>query len=305
MNSSHSNPDSDAIAVTAALVSVIIPCYKMGMYIGEALESVGKQSYTRWEVIAVDDCGPEDGTREIVESFAASHPEHRVEFIRHEKNGGVSKARNTAIKAASGEFIAPLDPDDYWIDRHLEILYEKLSSVPNDVILAFSNVEISTESEKPEWIPTYPTLSELENPSYGLALRNFIQPSAALIKRSAVLEVGGFDESPEIQHVEDWDLWLSLLGHGYKITHADKVTAVYRLHPGSASLDEIAYERTKALHAKQASFLIEHVYAHVRTLQRELDEKTGQLAAVRGSRWYRLGQMVFNPLRKVITKRKS
>ena len=71
------------------LVSIIIPSYKMGRYIGEALESVGKQTYENWEVIAVDDCGPEDGTKEIIESFAACHPQHRIEFIRHQKNGGV------------------------------------------------------------------------------------------------------------------------------------------------------------------------------------------------------------------------
>ena len=70
------------------LVSVIIPCYKMGGYIAEALESIGKQTYENWEVIAVDDCGPEDGTREIVESFAADQPQHRVEYIRHKENGG-------------------------------------------------------------------------------------------------------------------------------------------------------------------------------------------------------------------------
>lgn len=65
------------------LVSVIMPCYKMGRFIGEALESVGKQTYTNWEVIAVDDCGPEDGTHKIVKDFASKHLDHRIEYIRH------------------------------------------------------------------------------------------------------------------------------------------------------------------------------------------------------------------------------
>jgi glycosyltransferase involved in cell wall biosynthesis len=274
----------------------------MGMYIAEALASVGKQTYDHWEVIAVDDCGPEDETRECIESFASEYPDHRVELIRHEKNQGVSAARNSAIKAAKGEFIALLDPDDYWMEKHLEILHEKLSSTPQSTVLAFSNVVMSSDSEIPHGIPTYPTLSELENVSQGLALRNFIQPSAALMRRRAVLGVGGFDESPEIQHVEDWDLWLSLLNNGYEITYVDEATAVYRLHLGSASLDESACERWKALHAKQANFLIEHVYAHARMLQRALDEKNAQLAAVRGSRCYRLGQMVMQPVRQVMGK---
>jgi glycosyltransferase involved in cell wall biosynthesis len=79
---------------------VILPCYKTGQFIGEALESVGVQTYTNWEVIAVDDCGPEDGTRGAVEAFAAKFPDHRILYHRHKLNAGVSAARNTGIRAA-------------------------------------------------------------------------------------------------------------------------------------------------------------------------------------------------------------
>jgi glycosyltransferase involved in cell wall biosynthesis len=67
---------------------VILPCYKTGQFIGEALESVGVQTYTNWEVIAVDDCGPEDGTRGAVEAFAAKFPDHRILYHRHKLNAG-------------------------------------------------------------------------------------------------------------------------------------------------------------------------------------------------------------------------
>ena len=88
------------------LVSVIMPCYKMGRFIGEALESVGKQTYTNWEVIAVDDCGPEDGTREALEFFAKQFPNNQIIYHRHEKNGGVSAARNMAIELSRGQYLA-------------------------------------------------------------------------------------------------------------------------------------------------------------------------------------------------------
>ena len=279
-----------------------MPCYGMGKYIAEALESVGKQRYTRWEVIAVDDCGPEDGTKEIIESFASEHPEHRVEYIRHEENGGVSKARNTAIKAASGEFIAPLDPDDYWLENHLEILQSKLSSAPQDTALAFSNVAMSPESPTPEVHPTCPDEYELRHLGRGLAFRNFIQPSATLLRRATLIEVGGFDETPEIQHVEDLDLWLSLLNEGCDFVHIDETTAVYRHHGGSASLDGAGPARARAIHIKHSRFLLEHVYSHARMLQYALDQRTGQLAAVTGSRWYRIGQTLLGPLRKLLNK---
>src|SRR5215831_13863239 len=101
------------------LVSVIIPSYKMGAYIGEALQSVGGQSYRRWEVVVVDDCGPDDGTYDVIKAFRTSFPDHRVECVRHPTNRGVSAARNTAIAAAEGEFLAFLDPDDSWFPDHL------------------------------------------------------------------------------------------------------------------------------------------------------------------------------------------
>jgi glycosyltransferase involved in cell wall biosynthesis len=84
-------------ATVVSLVSVIIPAYKMGQFIGEALDSVGAQTYPYWEVIVVDDAGPEDGTRAAVKAFAAKHPEHRIDYIRHETNQGVSAVRNTAF----------------------------------------------------------------------------------------------------------------------------------------------------------------------------------------------------------------
>ena len=89
-----------------ALVSVIMPAYKMGQFIGEALDSVGARTYPHWEVIVLDDAGPEDGMRAAVEAFAAKHADRRVEYIRHETNQDVSAARNTAMSAAEGSVLA-------------------------------------------------------------------------------------------------------------------------------------------------------------------------------------------------------
>src|SRR3954464_6313135 len=113
--------------VTNALVSVVMPCYRMGAYVRDALSSVDAQTYPRWELIAVDDCGPADGTREAVQAFIANHPDRRVEYIRHEVNGGVGAARNTAIAAARGEFVAFLDPDDVWFPEHLATALREFS----------------------------------------------------------------------------------------------------------------------------------------------------------------------------------
>ena len=89
------------------LVSCIIPVFNGELYLREALESVFEQTYRTTEVVVVDD-GSTDETPNIAASFQS-----RVTYIRQD-NQGPATARNTAIRAARGEFIAFLDCDDLW-----------------------------------------------------------------------------------------------------------------------------------------------------------------------------------------------
>ncbi len=218
------------------LISVIMPCYKMGRFIGEALASIGKQSYESWEVIAVDDCGPEDGTREVIESFAGEHKDHRVTYLRHDCNRGVSAARNTAIASATGELLAFLDPDDRWASRHLSAQVSALAAVPH-LDLAYTGVQFMDGGGTV--IGTFePSESFLANFPNSLFCSNEIHLSTVVVRAAKVTLVGGFDESPEIQHVEDWDLWIRLALAGATFLHTAVPTVFYRRHPGSASIDD-------------------------------------------------------------------
>lgn len=238
------------------LISIIIPCYKMGKYIGEALDSVGKQTYKNWEVIAVDDCGPEDGTREVVESFAASHPEHRVELIRHEENGGVSAARNTGIGDACGSYIAFLDPDDLWKSNHLAKSMHVFSTKPKVGIVA-GPVE-AFEENNTTTVVLWPIRDwQVTNFPASLACYNFIQPSAAVIRREVLPEVNWFTTEANLQHIEDYDLWIKLAKLGVKLAIRDESTCLYRKHQNAATSDEQMMERLNdALIQKHLAFFI-------------------------------------------------
>jgi len=104
------------------LVSVIIPVYNGGRFLRAALESVFAQTYREFEVIVVDD-GSVDDSGVIAQSF----PE--VRYI-HQTNQGVAAARNHAIEAARGEFIAFLDQDDLWTPEKLKLQIDYLLSHP-------------------------------------------------------------------------------------------------------------------------------------------------------------------------------
>jgi len=234
------------------LVSVIMPCYKMGRFIGEALESVGKQTYTNWEVLAVDDCGPEDGTREAVESFAKQFPNNRSIYHRHDKNGGVSAARNTAIELAQGEYLAFLDPDDWW---NRDYLGKQILAFGNGVKTAVAYTGTSKVDEKGDFMEEWrPPESFVNGMPESVFLGNYINPSATVATKVSVTNVGGFDITPELQHVEDWDLWIKLASNGYKFQRSKAPLVYYRQHSGAAGADrEKLKQRTFALMCKHGA----------------------------------------------------
>ena len=100
-------------------VSVIIPLYKTEKYVEKCIRSVMSQTLEDIEIICVDDCSP-DASADIVEKLAKS--DERIRLIRHEKNLGLGGARNTGILAATAEYIASVDSDDYIDENMLEHL---------------------------------------------------------------------------------------------------------------------------------------------------------------------------------------
>lgn len=99
------------------LVSIITPAYRAARFVGETIRSVQAQTWTNWEMLIVDDCSPDD-TCAVVEAAAAG--DARVRLIRQPQNGGPAAARNAALAAARGRWLAFLDSDDLWLPEKLE-----------------------------------------------------------------------------------------------------------------------------------------------------------------------------------------
>ncbi len=112
--------------------SVIMPTYGVEKYIKKAIESIRAQTFGDWELIVVDDCG-RDRSVEIAE--AEAQKDERIRIVRHEKNQGLSAARNTGIQKAKGEYIWFMDPDDYVDCDLLEKINVSLKKNPAEVVL--------------------------------------------------------------------------------------------------------------------------------------------------------------------------
>lgn len=98
------------------LISIITPVYNSEKYIEEAIQSVLKQTYKKWEMIIVNDCSQDESDSKI--SFFLN--ENRIHYIKLKENVGAAKARNIALQEAKGRYIAFLDSDDYWKIEKLE-----------------------------------------------------------------------------------------------------------------------------------------------------------------------------------------
>ena len=99
------------------LVSVIMPSYKCGRFIGKSIKSVQAQTYQNWELIIVDDCS-EDDTVRIVQEIKGK--DDRIRFYQNSHHDGAAVSRNTALRYAKGRWIAFLDSDDLWEPEKLE-----------------------------------------------------------------------------------------------------------------------------------------------------------------------------------------
>lgn len=113
------------------LVSIIIPIYNVAPYVEKCLRSVMAQTYRKLEVIIVDDCGT-DNSMEIVGELLAENENSDMLFkiLHHEKNRGLSAARNTGMQAATGDYIYFLDSDDQIAPYCLELMVERAKKYP-------------------------------------------------------------------------------------------------------------------------------------------------------------------------------
>ena len=237
--------------MTKNLVSIVIPCYNMGRYILEALESISAQTYANWEILVVDDCGPKDGTEAIVIEFTKNNPTHRIEYIKHETNKGVSAARNTGIKHTKGNFIALLDPDDFWMPEHLE---KAITTFGNHKELYFySSFAYLFNENNPSSIIDIEGYKDWEMKSFPaiISIRNAIPNSSAVLRSEVFEKVGFYDENPDIQHVEDYDLWLRILSHKLEIYIHTEPTIYYRKHKYAATSNNLKMQNSRLTFAKK------------------------------------------------------
>ena len=180
-------------------VSVIIPTFNRAEKVCRAICSVIDQTYTDFEIIVVDD-GSLDGTPSYLAQF-----KDNVRLITHSMNLGVSAARNSGIKVSRSQLIALLDSDDYWMPEKLDAQVRFFRKNPEAVACQTQEIWMRKGMRvNPGKRHNKPSGYIFER-SLKLCL---VSPSAVMLKRSVLNEVGLFDEGFPV--CEDYDLWLRI-----------------------------------------------------------------------------------------------
>jgi glycosyltransferase involved in cell wall biosynthesis len=197
--------------VTAPLVSVIVPVYNSGRFVGATLESIFAQDYEPTEVIVVDD-GSADDSAEVARSFDG------VRVLR-QPNQGPAAARNAGLKVAQGEFISFVDSDDL-------LLPTKLSS---QVGYLLAHPDVGVVLGRQEWIDPPPNLKR--DPIYGDL--DGIPLTSALFRASVLQRLGGYDVS--YRSHENIDLLFRVRELGSEIAVLSDLVLYRRFHGGNLS----------------------------------------------------------------------
>jgi glycosyltransferase involved in cell wall biosynthesis len=210
-------------------ISIIIPTYNYGRFIGRALNSVLSQSYQDYEIIVVDDASTDD-TKKIV----GQYDDLRMRYIKHKVNCGPSKTRNTGIEASKGMYIAFLDSDDTWMPKKIESQIEVFRKGPDNLGVVYTSMKIFDESMSKTFSPPPSTCR-------GQVLLQLLTAnhlgggsSAVMIKRECFNKAGLFDIS--IRGNEDWDMWIRLACF-YLFEYIDKVLVTLTTHSFNSSAD--------------------------------------------------------------------
>lgn len=204
-------------------VSVIIPVYNSEKFIGKTLDSTLKQSYRNLEIILVDDCSM-DKSLQIITSYSIYHP--NIICHKLKDNQGAAIARNTALKLATGRYIAFLDSDDLWHEKKIEMqlafMKEKNASICCTALDCIDKDGKSLNS----------TRSVHEKISYKFLLRNtMIATSTVLIDRN---KTGDF-LMPSRRGGQDYATWLMLMRNNTDCYGLNEILTHYRVMSNSLS----------------------------------------------------------------------
>jgi glycosyltransferase involved in cell wall biosynthesis len=197
--------------------SVIIPVYNRAAVLGVAIHSVLAQTCQDFEIVIVD-----DGSRDDPAPVVAAFGDPRIRLLRQENRGG-GAARNAAIDAARGRFIAPLDSDDVFLPHHLETMKALLGGTTN--IAGYARIMVDRGQGRTLLKPPRAIQEGEDMGEYLLCRRGFVPTITLVVERQMAQRVG---YHPDLRAAEDTDFAIRLAEAGCKFVMAPEAGAIWK-----------------------------------------------------------------------------
>lgn len=296
-----------------ALISVIIPVYNMEKYLYRCMESIINQTYVNLEIILVDD-GSTDLSSKMCDEYVLR--DNRIKVL-HQKNGGLSNARNAGLEVATGKYITFLDSDDYVNVEYVDYLYQLIEQYDSDIsICGMKRFEEECQEEDDEsenLIKVYGNIEALEILCYQKGIAN--SAWGKLYKKDLFKEI----RYPEGMLYEDLAVIYKLLYKADKVVQGNKKYYYYmqrrdsimhqkfseksmdRIKVSSELLDFVRKSCPEILDAAYTRFFISNIQ-----VLREIPYKDGQyqeeLSILKKNIKFYRRKVIINPRAKKVTR---
>ncbi|WP_302795078.1 glycosyltransferase family 2 protein [Cloacibacillus evryensis] len=237
------------------LISIIIPVYNMESRLPFTLASVINQSFDNLEIIVVDDCSVDNGVAVAEETLKNSNRSYKI--IRHNKNKGVSAARNCGLKAANGRYIAFIDGDDVIENNFVSALYEAISKSDSDFVgCGYKILELKDGTEERRHLQVSSTMST-NDILVGRILNKIDMSHCATLFRKEFLIGNDLFYEEGCTAGEDIEFLIKVLCRCEKPSFLNECLYVYVQHQDMGSRKEIKSSEKKMqryLHHTEAHF---------------------------------------------------
>lgn len=223
-------------------ISIVMPVYNVpGEYLGYCLDSILNQTYQNFEICIADDCSTNKDTIETLKKYMSS--DSRIKVVFREKNGHISRATNSALELATGEFVGLMDNDDKLEIHALNEVVNVLNRNPDIDFIYTDEDKIDMEENRSD--PHFKSDFALDTLYGGNYICHF-----SVIRKSIIDKIGGFRTGYE--GAQDFDLFLRITNETNKIYHIPKVLYHWRMIPGSTAVGGDGAKNYAALAGKKA-----------------------------------------------------
>ncbi|WP_026952173.1 glycosyltransferase family 2 protein [Algoriphagus mannitolivorans] len=203
------------------MISIIVPCFNMGEYLSEAIESVFSSFSEKFEIIIVNDGSTEAETIALLNSFEGNS---KIKIV-HQENQGLASARNVGVENSKGELLFFLDADNIVLPEYPLLAIKEFLNNPR-LGVAYGRPLFFGEVES---VPRFQTREFNFN---SLLSGNFID-ACAFIRKTAFNSVDGFSVDNRLQGWDDWDLWIKVYLANWDFKYIDKYCYKYRVRSNS------------------------------------------------------------------------